>query len=267
MCIYTVSSLSFNIGLRFYYWDYYKSLKELPDVDIPQYNINDHSGYDISDLYVPPKYASFKEEIRSYQYIEFKQYEEEVVVKAKEHENTRIVKETKAALGRWDGTEGLHYDIKDGVPLGFPNLVSLILYTDYTELSSHFTATFRRSDLFESLKSIKTRNSDYYWMSRRLRETVEIFGGCSNGDSYADYKNKLRGSYYCGMSVELNIPEFNIFLCSPTSTSKQIEVAIKFSGHHGIVIQLDNPPTDQYKRLRGFNCCWLSRFKEEDERY
>ena len=69
------------------------------------------------------------------------------------------------------------------------------------------------------------------------------------------------------MSVVLNIPEFNIFLCSPTSTSKQIEVAIKFSGDHGIVIQLDNPPNDQYQFLRGFNCSWLSRYKEEDERY
>ena len=101
-------------------------------------------------------------------------------------------------------------------------------------------------------------------MSKTLRETVEIFGGCS----YKYSKNGvLRGSYYCGMSVVLNIPEFNIFLCSPTSTSKQIEVAIKFSGDHGIVIQLDNPDTPQYRQLRGFNCSWLSRYKEEDERY
>merc|ERR1712152_126053 len=73
------------------------------------------------------------------------------------------------------------------------------------------------------------------------------------------------GSYYCGMSVVLNIPEFNIFLCSPTSTSKQIEVAIKFSGDHGVVLQLDNPPFS-HGALYGFNCSWISRYKEEDER-
>merc|ERR1711933_101159 len=45
-----------------------------------------------------------------------------------------------------------------------------------------------------------------------------------------------------------------------------MEVAIKFSGDQGIVIQLDNPNTPQYNKLRGFNCQWLSRYKEEDER-
>ena len=97
-------------------------------------------------------------------------------------------------------------------------------------------------------------------MSKTLRETVEIFGQCSDDGG-------LKGSYYCGMSVVMNIPEFNIFLCSPTSTSMQIEVAIKFSGDHGIIIQLDNPRTEQYFFLRGFNCSWISRYKEEDERY
>ena len=258
-----MSSSSFNIGIRFYYWDYYKSLKELPDKDQPEYNINDHSGYDISDLYIPPRYGSFKEEIRNYQHIDFiKQYQDEVVIKAKEHESTRIVKATKAVTR--SGNQGLHYDIQDYAPLTLDHLISVILYTDYTDLSSHFTATFRKNDVFETLQSIKKRNSVYFWWSKTLRETVEIFGQYSAGYSR---NGVLRGSYYCGMSVVLNIPEFNIFLCSPTSTSKQIEVAIKFSGDHGIVIQLDNPQNRQYNKLRGFNCCWLSRYKEEDERY
>merc|ERR1711933_164998 len=45
-----------------------------------------------------------------------------------------------------------------------------------------------------------------------------------------------------------------------------MEVAIKFSGDQGIVIQLDNPNTPQYNKLYGFNCSWISRYKEEDER-
>ena len=152
----------------------------------------------------------------------------------------------------------------------------MILYCDYTDLSSHFTATFRKTGSFETIKSIKKRNSEYYWLSRILRETVELFGQCSFGewDGVSDDKydvdkrvNKLLGPYYTGMSFVMNIPEFSIFLCSPTSTSMQIEVAIKFSGDQGTVIQLDNPCRSQYEFLRGFNCCWLSRYKEEDERY
>eukprot|EP01083_Nonionella_stella_P107089 309764_1 len=60
---------------------------------------------------------------------------------------------------------------------------------------------------------------------------------------------------------------FSMRLCSPTSTSKQIEVAMKFSGQNGIVLQMNNPQGIlQYKWLHGFNVSWVSRFKEEDER-
>eukprot|EP01083_Nonionella_stella_P158227 514720_1 len=38
-----------------------------------------------------------------------------------------------------------------------------------------------------------------------------------------------------------------------------------FSGEHGIVIQMDNPRTDQYWSLHGFHASWASKCKEEDE--
>jgi len=264
-----ISSSSFSIGLRFYYWDYYKSLKELPDDEQDPLTNIDHSGYEIADLYISPKYGSFKEEIANYKDIDFKQYEEEIKVKAKSYQNTPIVEATKAAVGWGTANEALHYGIPGSAVLGFPNLVSLIMYTDYTALSSTFSSTFRKKSPFETLKSIKTRNADYYWFSKTLRETVEIFGQCSLGDYDTKSRkavNQLLGSFYCGMSFVMNMPEINIFLCSPTSTSKQIEVGIKFSGDEGIVIQLDNPEIRQYCFLRGFNCSWISRYKEEDER-
>eukprot|EP01083_Nonionella_stella_P098876 278119_1 len=59
---------------------------------------------------------------------------------------------------------------------------------------------------------------------------------------------------------------FSMRLCSPTSTSKQIEVAMKFSGSNGIVLQMDNPDLVQHRYLHAFNASWTSRFKEEDER-
>ena len=233
-------------------------------------NDNNHSGHDICDLYVSPKYSSFKEEIGNYEHFDFKkQYKDEIVTKATKYENTQIVKATKA--GGY-GTDGLHYGVRDGVSLCFQNLVSLILYCDYTDLCSHFSSTFRKKAPFEPINSIKKRNSEYFWLSKILRETVELFGKCSEGELDRDDDdnrvNQLLGSYFCGMSVLMNIPEFSIFLCSPTSTSMQIEVAIKFSGDDGIIIQLDNPQdTSQYSFLRGFDCSWLSRYKEEDERY
>eukprot|EP01084_Bolivina_argentea_P250689 420141_1 len=69
------------------------------------------------------------------------------------------------------------------------------------------------------------------------------------------------------MSVLMNMPQFNIRLCSPTSTSMQIEVAIRFSGRNGIILQFNNPREQlQCAFLRGFNVSWISRYAEEDER-
>eukprot|EP01083_Nonionella_stella_P183387 662583_1 len=104
----------------------------------------------------------------------------------------------------------------------------------------------------------------YYWMSRRLRECVEIFGQCHRRDKYILFGQC--SPFFCGMNVVLSMPSFCMRLCSPTSTSKQIEVAMKFSGKNGIVLQMDNPDMEQYWYLHAFNASWISRFKEEDER-
>merc|ERR1712228_684307 len=50
----------FSVGYRFYYWPKYKKMEKLY---ANTYNINDHSGYKICELYVAAKYANFKEEI------------------------------------------------------------------------------------------------------------------------------------------------------------------------------------------------------------
>ena len=64
----------------------------------------------------------------------------------------------------------------------------------------------------------------------------------------------------------LAIPEYNIRLCSPTSTSLQMEVATRFAGDRGIIIQLNNMTDILAKRLCSFNCSWLSQYNAEDER-
>eukprot|EP01084_Bolivina_argentea_P085065 153774_1 len=265
-----MSVSSFNIGLRFYYWPYYKSIKRLPDYTKCRFglanNYNDHSGFDIDELFVAPRYNTFKEEIFNYEQFDINQYAHYVVTKAKKYINTQIVKAIKA-FERWGRPE--HYD---PAPFGLSHLCAIILYCDFSDLSTNFSSTFRKMEPFETLVSIKARNSRYYWLSKILRETVEIYGQCRFGKRIHQkkgrkkYANQLCGPYYCGMSSLIIMPGFNIRLCSPTSTSMHIEVAIKFSGREGIIIQLDNPFEPQYRSLRGFNCSWISRYKEEDER-
>eukprot|EP01083_Nonionella_stella_P290816 989513_1 len=99
-------------------------------------------------------------------------------------------------------------------------------------------------------------------MSRRLRECVEIFGQCRGLFGGGG----LSGPFFCGMAGVMSMASFCMRLCSSTSTSKQIEVAMKFSGKRGIVLQMDNPILYQYMYLHGFNASWISRYKTEDER-
>eukprot|EP01084_Bolivina_argentea_P234502 394798_1 len=169
----TVSSSSFDIGLRFYYWPHYEEMKAIPEKEL----IDHQSSDDIGSLIVEKKYSTFKEEILNYQYVSFHQYQRKILPKALYYENTKIVKRTTA------GYTGLHYNITKGTQLSLPNLVSVILYTDYSDICTHFSATFRKITVFEVIKSIKNRNSNYWWMSKLLRETVEIYGHCRYGDN------------------------------------------------------------------------------------
>ena len=63
-----MAASSLSIGLRFYYWRYYQTLKELPDEE--DYNINDHSGHTVRALFVSAKYVSFGEEVANYKHID-----------------------------------------------------------------------------------------------------------------------------------------------------------------------------------------------------
>eukprot|EP01084_Bolivina_argentea_P038061 70380_1 len=252
---------AFSIGFRFYYWVFYKSRINSPDEEHTANNQHHHSGYDISDLYIEKKYESFKEEILHYKFLHMANLNK-VVAKVTQYENTDIFKKTTAAPEL--NYSKLHYGINEGSTLGVDHLISLILYTDFSELSADFSSTFRKLIPFESLSSVKVRNREYYWMSRLLREAVEVFGQCGSSEKKV-HNGGLIGPFYSGISMTMTVPEFNIRLCSPTSTSAQIEIAIRFTGENGMIMQFNNNvPSSKY--LRGFNCSWVSRYKEEDER-
>ena len=136
----------------------------------------------------------------------------------------------------------------------------LVLYTDYTKLSSDFSATFRKNGPFEPLQQTQNRNRKYWHWSKILQETIHFFGDNNIADA-------LKGPFFCGMSIVMNMPQLNICLLSPTSTSVQIQVAMKFSGQQGMIIEFSNEQGRRQRQLCAFDCSWISRYKEEDERY
>ena len=55
-------------------------------------------------------------------------------------------------------------------------------------------------------------------MSRRLKESVAVYGQDYNG--YDPHSiGPIYGPFYCGMSRVMTMPQFNIKLLSPISTS------------------------------------------------
>ena len=62
-----------------------------------------------------------------------------------------------------------------------------------------------------------------------MRETIELYGEMHGKDD--NMKNKgVSGPFYCGMSFVMVIPQFNIRLNAPLSTSKSLEIAQRFGG-------------------------------------
>jgi len=188
-----------------------------------------------------------------YKHLDIVKYQE-VLNKAEEFINTKIAKSLKKKS----------YDDDHGAAISSNCLISIILYCDYSLLSSDFSASFRKRNSFETLKQIKKRNQKYYHWSKTLKNTVYQYG-------QKHYKgngllSKLFGPFYSGMSIVLSMPQFQIYLLSPTSTSVHKEVATIFSGNKGMILEMHNDKGDsQY--LTGMDCSWISRYKEEDERY
>eukprot|EP01083_Nonionella_stella_P011501 32643_1 len=251
-----ISDSAFSTGLIFYYWDYYKSLseKETKQNDGQlSYNVNDHSGYNVKELYVKRKYKNLKEEMLCH--MELNEYDELVLLKARQFIDCGEVRKIRAPSEIFVERH-LHYGIQTGEPLRLENLICVIVYCDFSDLCTEFTATFRAVKVNESLHSIKERNRAFWWMSKILRETVQYFG--ENG-----YKEK--GPFFTGMNCVMIVPSFNIRLCSPTSTSKQREIAVNFAKSQGMIIQMNNLDS-HCKILRFWDCSWISRYPDEAER-
>eukprot|EP01084_Bolivina_argentea_P097662 175561_1 len=162
-----LKSTSFNIGVILYYWPKYKEMKEF-NQNGNKYNINDHGGYKFADLYVEQKFSSFKEEISYYKHFSMVQYKD-LVVKINEYLKAEITKTIKARQG---GIK-LEYGVEEDTTLSFHHLLSILLYTDYSELCTDFSSSFRSAYPFEPVSSIKKRNQTYWWMAKGLREAVQ----------------------------------------------------------------------------------------------
>eukprot|EP01084_Bolivina_argentea_P269891 458812_1 len=265
-----LSQRSFHSGYRFYYWMYYKTITN-DQIKQIYYNQNNHDGQLVQDLYVQSKYPSIKEEIVNNKIHCLTTQQVNIsITKVNKYYNTKRAKKIKV---EFVVNDPMNYGIDNGTLIHFDHLLSVVLYTDWSDLCTAFSKTFRSEKRFETILSVKYRNREYANWARLIRETVEYFGNDGWWEGYPDeYKSKEYDHYYetgpffCGMSFLMVIPQFNIRLTGPTSTTKEIEVAETFSGDYGIIIQLNNNGCWGSQSLMSWNCCWMSNYSGENER-
>ena len=208
----------------------------------------DNSDED-DEYLVLPRYNSLKEEMLNYKYLSFRKYKK-IIKKGKQCVQTHIAK-------------SMIYSDKE---ISLDALICIIMYCDYTELSQNFTSSFRKTNEFELIHHIKKRNSKYFHWSKILKTTITRYGQCYSKNTISNCAlGRLCGPFYCGINIILNISQFYMYTYGPLSTSVHLEVAMKFSGAEGMILEMDNE-TGNCVWLHGMNCSWISRYKEEDER-
>eukprot|EP01084_Bolivina_argentea_P310851 537973_1 len=270
----TIVSQSFSNGFIFKYWKHYKNAAKQDEAKESQdiWNTNDFSGYSLKDLYVKSRHNDFKQEIMQYSSdeITFQNYENLVIGKSLRYVHTDKVRGIKSK----EYYDRLHYGINKGSVITQYHLMCIILYCDFSVLSTNFSGTFRRIFPSESLKSVKKRNQKYWYLSKGLMETVQYFGTAGD-DTYYDnetgewIKTGEYGPFYCGMSCLMLMPGFNLRLCAPNSSSKVINIAMRFCGDNkqGMIMQINNIKGGlSGKQERFMDVSWISRYCEEEER-
>ena len=249
-----MQSKGFSTGFTWMYWDHFKP-KDDEDGDA----VIQWTNHTKKELYSPsPKHGNFKDEILEYPTMTKLLYEK-LRVKVEEFmKNSKKVKALRAYFSGW----AKHYGISKDAPVADAHLFAVILYCDYTVLCTKMSETFRALSPEEEVTAVKERNRSFWWMSKKLRELIELFG-----DDNQEYTtpNKIKGPFFCGVSFVASISSFCVSFRGPTSTTKQIDVSINFSGENGIIITLNNKDFPG-KLCKLFNTSWLSAFKEEDER-
>ena len=251
-----MSKWAFAKGIIWFYWDYYQNITEIQHE--LAWNVNDFGGYKICDLYVNKKYNNYKNEILNY--INIKIYKKLVYGKALKYLYSKKIRGMKPNMLCTDCIwNACHYGINKEESPNINHIQSVIMYCDFSDYCTKFSESFRAIEPFESLLSIKERNSEFFWQSKSLREMVECYG------AFGHIKYYNSGPFYCGLNILMIMPEFSLRLFSPTSTSKNIEVSMNFATTNGSIIQLNNNGHIYATEIPLFDCGWISNYCEESE--
>lgn len=181
----------FDIGFTFIYDD--KDVST-PTDDVPHSWFN-HTNEDYQRkpkcYRVTARFASLKEEALQSGFLNPSKWTKNIEMKGSKYLRSRNARKMTAVHLRH-----MSSGPRKGAPISAQHIQAIILYCDESVLSKTFSATYRKSDVFESVHSVTRRHSHWWWLGRLLKECVQHFGTDGETDP---------GPFYCGLNTELNM--------------------------------------------------------------
>ena len=197
--------------------------------------------------YVIPKYKNLKEELtKNRRYTITEQQFDDLQQKCE-----RYLRRGYKAQDIGMGNEICR--IPSGSAISIEHLISMKLYTDFTDTQREFKRHCRRRYKGESVESVMERNSEIAIWSRLMRECI-MFWGKTMGK---------KETFYCGLTARLVLNSTkNRFEC-PLSTTGNRDVAERFTDEYqGIILKIKRANA----HTRYFNTVSISCHSHEEER-
>ena len=229
----------YSSGIRYYYHDYYKNNNTRKEIipgtrgDLERGNAMINGKYKFSTWYIAPKYKSLKVEVLEGAENKLSIIQYENSMKTALSKFNSYGKHIQKATLRWEQI----YGIKRGSIITLDHIIAITFYTDYTELSSEFSTSYRRLSADESDETLKKRHQLFANWARLMREAVEVFG--THLSKAPNYK-----LFYHGITKRMVFSGFCQRFCGPTSCTLSLDIAVGFANQSeygdGIVISINN---------------------------
>eukprot|EP01083_Nonionella_stella_P094219 264287_1 len=237
------------------------------------------NGLTYSDLYVPPKYSSLKEELLAHS--KSRSSVKEALEHAKlklQTQYARAIKADSQYYLKQKANEPDHpcqYEYKDDAPLTAMHIAVVFIYCDDDAFQYGFSCSYRPDDqnkneandgdnenvLLSILNNIKSRNSEYYHFAKLLKETVEVFG-TQYMDLPRDPSDNSRVRMYHGVSRCMVLPGFECKIFGVLSATTDRNVAWRFAEGDDDGLILEMVPSVY---LKSFYCSPFSPHPHEEE--
>eukprot|EP01084_Bolivina_argentea_P083345 150901_1 len=211
------------------------------------------------DLYIPPKYDTFKEELTSNPICSISInvwngciQRAECLIKTENAKQTCANTQKHETRMQYGLDHPIHFGFLDGLPITINHLISLDAYCRFDILQNKFSATFRSENKQQTFQDIMDRHSNYHFFAKYLKESVQVFG--------TEYEKGRTQRMYHGIDKKMIFDSTSPEIFGPLSTSYSHCVAVQFSKSTGMILEL--VPNGS---LKYFECEWISPFSQEGE--